>query len=293
MLPAVPRRLPRFARTLYAGTDSATQRVIDAAKSIRTPRAPTTSHPGISERDLKSAVAATVTSKNGYQAWSLYTALRQGHHPLSPEVVEDLAGTMLHVDHELHAELAARRTLLVIDAERQSGRHPSLKLLMHGAAACGLQGLPSLADRLRAEAEQSGGQPQGHEVLEMRASLIRAYGIASEISKAFEVYRQMEQVTGRRPPTSSAAIALVAACVSAGKLDLAFEVLDEVVRSQHITASRRHARPVALCTHSFTLLFVFLSASVFAAHLWLPCSGWHLGTYPSWLYPLRRACKGA
>lgn len=223
------RRAQRLLPTLhrrYFGADRATQAVLDAAKAClnphelgQPPRVPP------SPSAVRKAVAATVANKSGYQAWSLYTALRQCNVELAGSDIDSLAGAMLHVDHELHADLAAGRTLSVLDAERLAGRTPSVALLIHCAAACALQGLPDLAESLCDEAEaRQGGRPH----LSMRAALIRACGAAEQLPRAFTTYRGLEERLGRKPPGGQPALALLSACVSAGELDSGFDVLEEL-----------------------------------------------------------------
>ena len=57
-----------------------------------------------SASEVTHAISSVAEQKNGYLAWALYTALRQGGVQMPQRDVAKLAGTMLHVDHEsLHA----------------------------------------------------------------------------------------------------------------------------------------------------------------------------------------------
>ena len=207
----------------------ATHRVIEAAKALRQPGGASRLPPDPPlPSDVRDAVADTVARRNGYQAWSLYAALQQIGVPLIASQTDALAGTMLHVDHELHADVAARRTLSVLDAERQAGRTPSRDLLAHGAAACALRGLPELAEALCTEAEAREPPAGGRFDMRMRASLIGAFGVSKQLRRAFAVYRALEEHCSRRPPAQEAADALVRACVSADEVDTAHRVFDSL-----------------------------------------------------------------
>ena len=128
------------------------QRVLDAAHARLGPQGTLLPPPSLAE--VREAIVDVAAGRNGYQAWSLYSVMRQQPDvQLTAADVTELAGAMLHVDHELHADVAARRTLSVLDAERQSGRPVLRQLLAHGAAACALRGLPELAEALCVEAE--------------------------------------------------------------------------------------------------------------------------------------------
>jgi pentatricopeptide repeat protein len=209
---------------------SAAQRVIDAAKSRLAPHAPGQSPATLALSSVRAAINETVKSRNGYQAWSLYTALRQGDIQITTADIDSLAGAMLHVDHELHSKLAARRTLSILDAVRQEGLTPSRTLLQHAAAACALGGLADLAEALCEEAEDTLETPQSFD-MRMRNSFIRACGAANQLERAFEAYRALERDTGCHPPSAGSVVSLFKACVSARDLDAAFAFLDELSRS--------------------------------------------------------------
>ena len=194
------------------------------------------------------AVEEIAAERNGYQAWALYMALLQGEVPLAAAQRDMLAGTMLHVDKELHTDLAARRTLSVLDGERQAGRPVSRTLLVHSAEACAYAGLPDLADLLCVEAEQMWSQQRNRRAQQrpqknrarrrpavdfaMRASLISAFGTAGQLTRAFDEYRRLSDLLGRTPPSGQCAVALVNACVDSGNLDAAFDLIDEL-KGQH------------------------------------------------------------
>ena len=236
-----PLRLGSSSRLVARSASSlasAVSRVLDAARARLVPRSSNRPWPSLTPEDVHRAVADTAAEKNGYQAWALYTALRQGGVTITPADVSQLAGALLHVDHELHADLAARRTLSLLESERQAGREPSRELLQHGAAACALRGLPQLALALCEESEAEarrtslleGKRHAGAKLdLPIRAAFIRACGVAGELPRAFEAYRDLEHTIGRRPPTPPLAAAMLEACVSAGELGRAFTMLDELL----------------------------------------------------------------
>lgn len=192
------------------------------------------------EKDVNAAVAAIAKERNGYLAWSLYVALQQGDVAIAPTNIEQLAGAMLNVDVVTHGDVAARRTLSLIDAERHAGRTPSNRLLAHGARASELQGLPDLAEALYNEAMARPGSDVGsREMVEMRASLIAACGGANQLERAFGEYHALaaqlrcdgdgpHDMRGPQP-----AIALLNACVAAGDLDAAFALLAQLREARY------------------------------------------------------------
>ena len=95
-------------------------------------------------------------------------ALQQSRVSLPERELTTLAGAMLHVNTQTHGSVAARRALSVLDAERQAGRAPSPQLLVHGAAAGALGGLPDLAEALCDEADARGLDPASADSLAYR-----------------------------------------------------------------------------------------------------------------------------
>ena len=141
---ASPLRL--FRR--LASSRTAAQDVIEQIQQRFTARlAPSQSLPPLPEAsEIRHAVSAVAYEKNGYLAWALYSALRQGEVRLQEPEMAQLAGTMLHIDHSLDAKTAAQRTFSVFEAVQQSGEAPGEALLEHAAAACALAGLPDRAE---------------------------------------------------------------------------------------------------------------------------------------------------
>jgi len=193
-------------------------------------------------QEVTAAVEAVAKQRNGYLAWSLYVALKQGDVAMVLGDLEKLTGTMLHVDMEAHAEMAAQRALSVVDAERQAGRQPSPRLLAHGAAASALQGLPDLAEALCDEADaRAAGDAPKQLTYEMRASLIAACGVAKQLPRAFAEYHSFAARVHRagdgphdlRFPQPS--LALLSACVAARDLDAAFTLLEELRTSKRFS----------------------------------------------------------
>ena len=215
---------------------SSASRVIEQARSRLTRRAASEGGGGGAAppraEDVSSAVADVARERNGYLAWSLYVALRQGEVAIAPRDVDSLAGTMLHVDEALHGDMAAKRTLSILDAERQGGRRPSERLLAHAAAASAKRGLPDLAEALCDELDARGSDRGSRTSVEMRASLISACGAAKQLTRAFSQYRALEHVL--EEPAPRPAIALLGACVDAGELDAAFELFEELRASGRI-----------------------------------------------------------
>ena len=122
------RRMPVLRRlaTTSAGGDSttdATVRVLDAARALLAPTINGGNQPQPpSQAEISEAISAVARSRNGYQAWSLYVALLQAELSVTPSDLDALAGSMLHVDNELHGDVASRRTLSVLDDVRRQGR---------------------------------------------------------------------------------------------------------------------------------------------------------------------------
>ena len=106
---------------------SSASRVIEQARSRLTRRAASEGGGGGAAppraEDVSSAVADVARERNGYLAWSLYVALRQGEVAIAPRDVDSLAGTMLHVDEALHGDMAAKRTLSPLSHAGGSSSH--------------------------------------------------------------------------------------------------------------------------------------------------------------------------
>ena len=265
------RRLTTRAGGRRAATD-APQRVLRAAHALIAPTTRGRPMPPSAEA-ISEAVAAIAAQKNGYQAWSLYVALNQAEVQIAPSDVDQLAGIMLNVDRELDSDVAARRTLSVLEAARREGCVPSLELLSHGAAACALIGLADLAEALCHEAEvrlaqtamsrsqrpgrrptsadsavasatgatssSSSSSPRRVPHTQMRARLIEACGRDNQPTRAWDEYDSMRRLTGRNPPgyfagDLSCATALLHAYVASDELEKAFAHFDELCRLANV-----------------------------------------------------------
>lgn len=204
------------------------------------------------KKALNDAVTEVTNQRNGYMAWSLYVALRQADVALPEQQVSALAGAMLHVDSAVHGDVAAKRTLSVLDMERQAGRRPHKELLRHAAAASAVQGLPDLAEALCDEADARGFHPASQASLAMRGSLIAACGAAQQLPRAFAQYRSLEQRVGKPKgkahalPWPEPTVALLDACVSAGSVERAFQIVDEILSSSHRTVKLKAGAIVPL-----------------------------------------------
>lgn len=173
--------------------------------------------------------------------------LKQANLAKQPDV-DQLATAMLNVDNELHSSLAIRRTLSVLDDERNAGRQLSKELLRQGAVAGAWGGLPELVKALCAKADDQ--SPDAHDDehhvpnLTMRASLITAFGAAGQLQHAFAEHDSLSERRGRWPASPQCGVALLKACVACGELDRAFEVFEDLKKD----SSRFEVGPAALTT---------------------------------------------
>ena len=204
-----------------------------------------------SPEEVQRAVGSVAAEKNGYLAWSLYAALRQGGVHMKQRDAATLAGTMLHVDHDLFADTAANRTFSVLQSVRDAGEEPRAELLEHAAAACDLIGLPDQAAELLDEHTRLHGRRSSRIVsslIEVRAatardlrvgcaldsptllpSAVQACGRAQQLPRAIKLYRKLERDRRRRPPGTHEAVALLRASEAAGDLDHAFALFHELM----------------------------------------------------------------
>ncbi|KAL1524586.1 hypothetical protein AB1Y20_019476 [Prymnesium parvum] len=221
---SLPLASARLARCLC--TQSSAADAVIAAVQRRFGAGPSSAPPPPSAAQILRAVREVDDTKNGYRAWALYVALRQGSVALPAEQLAKLAGAMLHVDHDVFSEDAAHRALTVLENSRADGIRPPAALLVHAARACALVGLAERAEALLHEHTEL----RGFLSINMVGALIEAHGKASRLDRAIKVYRDLEQTTGRRPPGIPPAVGLLRASEQAGDLDHGFCFLYELLQ---------------------------------------------------------------
>ena len=217
----------RTARCLCSGRSVPVAEAVINAVHRRFAARPTGSQPLPplpSVTEVKRAISAVASNKNGYLAWALYAALRQGEIAIGGHAGTALAGAMLHVDHELYGDQVAHRTMSVLEVVTASGEAPADELVEHVAAACALAGLPDRAEALLNDHTRR----RGFVNYKLAGALIEACGNARQLPRGERMYRELERSTGRRPPAIAPAIALLKATAAAGDLDRAFSFLREL-----------------------------------------------------------------
>lgn len=190
------------------------------------------------------AVTAVKASKQGYLACHVYNALHKAGVSLRSPDLDDLVGAMLHVDQDVHGRDVGRSVLQIIDRERGHGRTPSRQLLLHGASASALAHEPEVAAAFCAESERCAPYGRHRPDLDMRASLIRACGMAGQLPRAFDEYKSLVARTGRKPPGVAPANALLSACVESGDLDRAFKQFGDLRGCEFYTVDSGSLTPL-------------------------------------------------